>query len=260
MSRIPNSPKTALLCAAGLALAALAQPLAARTIATNFVAANFTNPLNITNIYFPLVPGTTYVYRADNEDGCEVDRTTVTNDTRVLAGVTVRVVHDVVYQGRTCTSGLQRIEDTFDYYAQDNAGNVWYMGEDTFDCTPNGCARGEGGWLAGVNGARPGIIMLAQPRSGDAYQQEFSPGNAQDQALVTAVGVNEVLRRPDAYRPRAFQNCIVTKEWTVLERGAIEFKTYCPNIGNVLTVEHHGKVVRTELVAIEHQAAIRRPF
>ena len=96
--------------------------------------------------------------------------------------------------------------------------------------------------------------MLAHPRSGDSYRQEFLPGVAQDEALVTAVGVTERSTRSDAYRP-LYTNCIVTKEWTVLEPGAVEFKTYCPNIGIVLTVEHHGKIVREELVSITNVAA-----
>src|SRR5881409_436451 len=84
------------------------------------------------------------------------------------------------------------------------------------------------GWIGGVNGAEPGIIMLAQPHSGDSYKQEYLPGVAQDQARVTAVGVTAKMARDDAYQS-SYSNCIVTKEWTVLEPGAIEFKTYCPN-------------------------------
>lgn len=225
----------------------------ARTVTIPFNPANFSDPLDIDNAYFPLVAGTTYTYRADTEDGCEVDVMTVTIQTRVIDGVTTRVVHDVVYEGDTCTSGLDKAEDTSDYYAQDNAGNVWYMGEDTFDCMASGCTPGEGGWIAGVNGAQPGIIMLAHPQSGDSYQQEFLPGVAQDQALVTAVGITERMTRPDAYRS-SFSDCIVTKESTVLERGSIESKTYCPDIGIVLTVEHHGKVVRSELTDLSGSA------
>jgi hypothetical protein len=240
-----------------LAAAALtAVPAHARTVTIPFSASNFSNPLDIDNVYFPLVPGTTYTYRADTGDGCEVDVTTVTNDTRVIDGVTARVVHDQVFEGDTCTTAPSALaEDTLDYYAQDNAGNVWYMGEDTFECEGAGnCTPGEGGWIAGENGAQPGIIMLAHPHSGDSYKQEFRAGVAQDQALVTAIGVTARMTREDAYRA-SYSNCIVTKEWTVLEPGAIEFKTYCPNVGNVQTVEHHGKVVREELVSISNSSA-----
>lgn len=240
-------------CASTLALAAalLASTAAGgRTISIAFTPASFSNPLDINNTYFPLVPGTTYTYEADTGGGCEVTVTTVTNDTRVIDGVTTRVVHDVVYDGDTCDGQLQKTEDTLDYYAQDNSGNVWYMGEDTSTCTPTGCTPAEGAWIGGVNGAMPGIIMLAQPRSGDSYYQEYLAGHAEDQALVTSVGITGKLRRPDAYAPGTFQNCIVTKEWSALEKGSIEFKTYCPNIGMILTVEHHGKAIRTELTSV----------
>jgi hypothetical protein len=218
----------------------------ARTVTIPFNPANFSDPLDIDNPYFPVAVGTVWTYKADTPDGCEVTRTEVTGDTKILAGVTTRVVHDQAFDGETC-GDVELAEDTFDYYAQDNAGNVWYLGEDTFNCEGAGsCERGEGSWLAGVNGAKAGVIMLAHPRSGDSYRQELSPGVAEDQALVTEVGITARMTRDDAFR-RQYSNCIVTKEWTALERGAIEFKTYCPNIGTVLTVEHHGKVVRSEL-------------
>jgi hypothetical protein len=218
----------------------------ARTVTIPFSPSNFSDPLDIDNRYFPLAVGTVWTYKADTPDGCEVTRTEVTGDTKVLAGVTVRVVHDQAFEGETC-GDVELIEDTFDYHAQDDAGNVWYFGEDTFDCEGAGnCERGEGSWLAGVNGAKPGIFMLAHPRSGDSYSQELAEGVAEDHALVTKVGATATMTRDDAFRD-SYSNCIVTKEWTPLERGFIEFKTYCPNIGNVLVIEHHGKVVRSEL-------------
>ena len=220
----------------------------ARTVTIPFSPANFSDPLDIDNRYFPLLPGMTWTYKAETSDGCEVEVMTVTNDTRVIDGVTTRVVQDQVFEGETCTTDPSALtEDTLDYYAQDNSGNVWYFGEDSFDCEGAGnCERSEGSWLAGVNGAKPGIIMLATPSSGDTYFQEQAPDVALDQATVTALGVREKMRREDAFRS-SYSNCIVTKEFTTLERGSIEFKTYCPNIGNVLVIEHHGKVVRLEL-------------
>jgi len=230
-------------------------PAAATRISIPFSAANFSDPLTIENAYFPLIAGTTYTSEADTGDGCEVDVMTVTYDTKVIDGVTARVVHDSVYDAATCiTAPATLTEDTLDYYAQDNAGNVWYMGEDTFDCQGAGhCTPGEGGWIAGVNSAQPGMIMLASPQSGDSYRQEYLPGVAEDQALVTAVGVTAKMTRDDAYQS-SYSNCIVTKEWTVLEKGAIEFKTYCPNVGVVVTVEHHGKAARSELTSISGTA------
>jgi hypothetical protein len=240
---------------AAIVIMQTASAAGARTVSIPFNAANFSDPLTIDNPYFPLIAGTTYTSRASTSDGCEEDVTTITYQTRIIDGVTTRVVHDQVFDGETCTSDPGALtEDTSDYYAQDNAGNVWYMGEDTFTCEGAGhCTPGEGAWIAGVNNAQPGIIMLAHPKSGDSYQQEFSAGIAQDQALVTAVGVTAKMTRDDAYQA-SYSNCLVTKEWTVLEPGAIEFKTYCPSIGVVQTVEHHGKSVASELTSISGTA------
>jgi len=223
----------------------------ARTVSIPFSASNFSDPLNIDNSYFPLVAGTTYTFEADTKDGCEVDVFAVTYDTRVIDGVTTRVVHDQVFDGDTCTTDPSALtENTFDHFAQDDSDNVWYFGEDTFDCEgADNCTPGEGGWIAGVNGAVPGIAFLAQPRSGDTYRQEFSPGVAEDQATVTAVGVTARPKRADAYQS-SYADCIVTKEFTVLEIGAIGSKTYCPGVGVVIDIDHHGKIVRSELVSI----------
>ncbi|HEX8842445.1 MAG TPA: hypothetical protein VF757_09110 [Sphingomicrobium sp.] len=227
----------------------------ARTVSIPFSAANFPATPSITNTYFPLVPGTTYTFKADTKDGCEVDLFVVTHDTRVIDGVTTEVIHDSIFDGDTCTTDPSALtEDTFDHFAQDNSGNVWYFGEDTFDCEgANSCVPGEGGWIAGVNGAVPGIAFLANPRSGDTYRQEFSPGVAEDQATVTATGVTAKLRRDDALQ-NSFSNCIVTKEFTVLEKGSIGSKTYCPGVGVVLDIDHHGPILRSELVSISNSA------
>ena len=248
------STKAPFLTAIAISTAMLAAaPAQARRVTIPFNAANFSDPLTIDNPYFPLIAGSVYTYTADNEDGCEVDEVTVTADSRLIDGVTTRVVHDQVFESETCSSAPSDLtEDTLDYYAQDNAGDVWYFGEDSFECDGEGhCTRSEGSWIAGENpaDALPGIIMLASPRSGDTYFQEQAPDVALDQATVTAVGVRAKMRRDDAFR-QSYSNCIVTKEFTRLEAGSIEFKTYCPQIGNVLTVEHHGKVVRSELTAV----------
>jgi hypothetical protein len=239
------------------AAALLATGADARTVSIPFSASNFTDPLDIDNTYFPLEPGTTFTYKGENPDGCEVVVTTVTSDTRTIAGVTTRVVHDTAYEGETCTTDPSAlVEDTLDYYAQDNSGNVWYFGEDTYHCPIGTCDRGDGSWIAGEDptNAVPGIIMLDQPRSGDTYFQEQAPGVAVDQATVKGVGVTVVLKRDDAYPPGTFTNCIVTKEFSTLENGSNEQKSYCPGIGNVLVEEHHGKVFRSELTGLSADA------
>lgn len=237
--------------------AALLAPASAdaRKVSIPFSASNFSDPLTIDNPYFPLVAGTTYTYKATTPDGCEVDIFEVTYATREIDGVTTRVVHDQIFDGDTCTTAPSALtEDTFDHFAQDDSGTVWYFGEDTFDCEgASNCTPGEGGWIAGINGAVPGIAFLAHPSSGDTYRQEFSPGVAEDQATVTAVGVTARPKRDDAFRS-SYTNCIVTKEFTVLEKGSIGSKTYCPGVGVVIDIDHHGKIERSELVSISGTA------
>ena len=229
----------------------------ARTVSIQFNATNFSNPLTIDNSYFPLVPETTFTYKGESPDGCEVVVTTVTSDTRIIDGVTTRIVHDSAYEGATCTTASSAlVEDTLDYYAQDNSGNVWYFGEDTFHCPIFTCARDAGSWIAGHDpaDALPGIIMLAQPRTGDTYFQEQAPPVALDQATIKGLGVTVVLKRADAYPPGTFANCLVTKEFSTLENGANEQKSYCPGIGNVAVDEHHGKVFHSELTGVSTDA------
>jgi len=240
-------PRSKLWMATAAALL-LPSPVLARTISIPFSASNFSHPLDIDNTYFPLVPGTTLTYKAETKDGCEVDVFTVTNQTRVIDGVTTRVIHDQAFEGETCTTDPSAlVEDTQDYHAQDNAGNVWYFGEDSFNCPLFTCPPSNGSWLAGENGALPGIVMLAHPNSGDTYFQEQAPDVAQDQASVTSTGVTVTLKREDAFPPGTFANCIKTKEFSYLEKGSTEFKYYCPDIGNVLVEEHHGTVLISEL-------------
>ena len=250
MARLIHSQtRTALL--AGLALAAIVVPqgLAASVVSIPFDVANFSDPLDIDNQYLPMVPGMVQTYKADAPDGCEVDVVTVTSDTKAIAaGVTARVVYDVGYEDPECNGTLELHEATFDWFAQDNAGNVWYMGEASSNCTPAGCTPSGGSWEAGVDGAVAGIIMLANPHSGDQYYQEYYVGHAEDQAKVTSVGVKVVLKRDDAFPPGSFSNCIKTKEWSALDTGSPEQKYYCPGIGNVAVDEHHGKVFNFELV------------
>lgn len=241
--------RAALLTAAAIAGLALPQGVAARVVSIEFDAANFSDPLDIDNELLPMIPGTTTVFKAEGADGCEEFHVTVTSATKVIAGVESRVVHDEAFEDPDCDGSLILVEKTDDWFAQDDAGNVWYMGEATEDCEGEGsCTPGEGAWEAGVDGAVAGIVMLASPRSGDQYYQEFAPGTAEDQAKVTGVGVKVSLKRDDAHQPSQLTGCLKTKEWTQLEPGHVEQKYYCPDIGLVAVDEHHGKKLRFELV------------
>jgi hypothetical protein len=223
------------------ASAALLVPSAsARTVSIPFSPANFSHPLKITNQYLPLPVGQELIYRADVDGNCEENHVAVTNQTKhVAAGVTVRLVHDVVYSDTACGPNMPVTEDTLDYFAQDDAGNVWYLGEDSKECDANGCVRSDGSWEAGAdpdhigsNGIA-GIIMLANPRKGDGYQQEFYAGHAEDIAAVQATDTDVTLTRPDARPPGVFHHCLNTKERSTIEPGSTAQKYYCPGIGQV---------------------------
>src|SRR5215212_295433 len=193
----------------------------------------------VDNPYFPLEPGRTYIYRGETEGVPTRDVMIVTSDTKVILGVTTIIVRDQAHEDRVL------IEDTFDWYAQDKAGNVWYFGEDTKELDENGnVISTEGSWEAGVNGAEPGIIMEAHPKKGDKYQQEFAAGVAEDMAQV--IGFEDSF----CVRYGCFENVLVTREWTPLERGVVENKYYAPGVGFIFGVMVKGGDEQTELVRV----------
>jgi len=211
-----TAPKTA----ADLTLAASQSKLAPSFNASSFVS-------NITNPYFPLVPGTVFSYALAS--GEETNPVQVTHDTKTILGVRTTVVHDQVFLKDGSLS-----EDTFDWFAQDQQGNVWYFGEDTKTYDHGTFVTNEGSWEAGVNGAQPGIIMLAHPQKSDVYQQENSPGVVEDMAKV--MSLDETVTVPAG----TFQHCLKTQEWTHLEPGNRAYKFYAPGVGTVLEVENKG--------------------
>jgi hypothetical protein len=225
-------------------------------IDTSFESANFSaNSAVIDNHYWPLPEGTTFFYRSVGKDGCQVNPVQVTDTTPEIAGVTTRQVHDQVYEDDDCDGGQDFLsEDTLDWYAQDRDGNIWYFGEDTKEyCNreqPDVVCSTEGSFVAGENGAAPGIVMLANPAPGDFYQQEFAE-DAQDMAKVLRLNADVTLTYPNQIDPDEYSECLVTKEWSPLETGAIEHKYYCPGTGLVLINELQGGTVRTELVDVE---------
>ena len=193
--------------------------------------------------------GATYVYRAEDEDGVVLNEITQTSQTKVILGVTTTVVHDVEF---LLVEGVGSIviEETFDWIAWDNSGNVWYFGEDTteylYDENWNliGTSK-EGSWQAGVDGAKPGILMLADPAPGDSYRQEFFEGVAEDTAKVLNLNGSVSVEYGD------FNDVLKTKEWTPLEPGAVEHKFYAADVGLVFIEQLKGKTVRVELVDIQ---------
>lgn len=193
---------------------------------------------SVSNPFFPLAPGTTLRYEGETDEGLDVIVVEVTGDTRMVNGVPATVVRDRVYLDGDL------IEDTFDWYAQDNAGNVWYLGEDSREIEDGVVVGTEGSWEWGVDDALPGIIMWADPAThiGEAYRQEYYEDEAEDWGRVVAVG------RSVTVPFGTFDGCIVTEEWNGLEPGTLEQKSYCPQLGFVLEVQLEGGDERVELV------------
>jgi hypothetical protein len=175
----------------------------------------------IDNPYFPLLVGSVYVYTGVKEGEAQVDRVIVTDVTKQIMGVTCTAVLDRVFQGGELT------EKTYDFYAQDQAGNVWYFGENSQELENGKVVSREGSWEAGVNGATPGIIMEAHPQVGDFYIQEHAAGVAEDQAEVIAL--NGHVKTGFA----TFNNCLLTNESSPLEPGVSEPKAYAAGIGEI---------------------------
>jgi hypothetical protein len=197
---------------------------------------NFTD--GITNPYYPLSPGKTYIYEGQAEEGSEIDSVFVTYQTKTILGVICRIVNDIVYSDNVL------IEQTYDWYAQDNEGNVWYMGEASTQYENGKITGTEGSWEAGVNGAKPGIVMQAHPQLGLPYRQEYLFNEAEDMAKV--LSINESTSVPYG----SFNNCYMTEEWSELDPGIVENKYYAPGIGNIRTIMVKGGTEDMKLVAI----------
>ncbi len=193
----------------------------------------------LSNPYLAFAVGRTFNYRAETPEGTETTVVEVTRDTRTIQGVVTTVVHDQV----SLEGSL--IEDTFDWYAQDTDGNVWYFGEDSKQIDHGVVIGTEGSWEAGVNGAQAGIVMLANPKVGVKYQQEFLAGVAEDMARVQSL--SKSVEVPYG----TFDDCLQTLEWTSLEKGAREQKFYARDVGLLLTLEEKGSI-SDELISVRH--------
>ncbi|MEO7723263.1 MAG: hypothetical protein ABIU29_01020 [Chthoniobacterales bacterium] len=184
--------------------------------------ANFVS--EVTNPYFPLPIGRSWLYQGQSAEGFVRNIVTVTANTKTILGVQCVEVIDFVY-----LDGILA-EDTADWYAQDKEGNVWYFGENTGELVDGRFVTLDGTFTAGVDGDKAGLIMKAQPQVGDFYRQEFSLANAEDLAEVVATGVTERVRAG------VYTNCVVTQETTPLETTLLETKSYAPGVGPILTV------------------------
>ena len=190
----------------------------------------------ITNPYLSFERGKRFQYEGETADGLETIIVEVTNDNKMILGIATTVVHDQVFLDGDL------IEDTFDWYAQDGNGNVWYFGEDSKEIEDGIVVSTEGSWEAGVNGARPGLIMLANPQNGIKYQQEFAEDVAEDMAKV--LNINKTIE----IGLGIFEGCLETMEFTPLEPGHREHKYYFPGTG--LMLEESPRGGRIELISV----------
>lgn len=181
------------------------------------------------NPYLGFVPGTTFRYEGESDGETETNKVYVSHETIVIMGVTCVVVYDTVW-----VDG-EAAEATADWYAQDTAGNVWYFGEDSKEIENGVVVSTHGSWKAGVDGAKPGIVMKANPQVGDEYRQEYYPDEAEDEAEVVSLTAS-------ASAPLAnYTGCLKTKEWTRLEPDFLEYKFYKTGVGLVLETDEDGE-------------------
>jgi len=193
----------------------------------------------IDNPYFPLAVGTQWTYEADTEDGKEVIVVNVTDRTKVIMGINCTVVRDTV------TIGGELFEDTYDWYAQDKDGNVWYMGEDSKEYDEDGTIDSAGSWEAGVDGANPGIIMMAKPLAGFRYRQEYYEDEAEDMGEV--LSLNRSITVPHG----TYEHCIMIRDINPHEPDVEEHKYYAKGIGVVAELTIRGGDERVELISME---------
>lgn len=198
--------------------------------------ADFTTEID--NPWWPMAVGSRWVYRETDAEGT-VSRVvvTVTDKTRAIMGIESRVVHDIV------TEDGEVKEDTFDWYAQDAEGNIWYLGEDTKEYENGKVKSTEGSWEAGVDGASPGVIVPADPKPGLTYREEYYKGQAEDAAEI--LSLNAYADVPYGNFDRVLQ----TRNYTPLEPNLVEEKFYAREVGQVLAITISGGSDREVLLS-----------
>ena len=207
----------------------------ARPDSSGFTAGRVTNP------WFPLKPGTRFVYRGVEGGARTRDVVYVTHVTRVVDGVTCRSVSDRLF------ANGHLAERTTDWYAQSRDGTVWYFGERTAELDGSGKVTSrEGSWLAGRDGARAGIFIDAAPRVGQTHYQEYYPGHAEDRYRVVSISgsVSEPLLRSE--------HAVVTREWSPLEAGVVSHKFYVRDVGSVGELSVKGPRETSRRVSVTH--------
>jgi hypothetical protein len=201
------------------------------------VPAKFT--ATITNRYFVVKPGTTRVMKGTKDGTPQTHATHVTRQTRTVMGVPCIVIKDVV----TDPNGIAEI--AYDWYSQDDQGNVWYFGESTSDYTKGVVTSTKGSWEAGVDNAKPGIVMPVDPKPGPAFYQEFRPGVAEDKGEV--LGIHETVRT----KSTTYRNVVRIRDTNPLDPTLVQNKWYAPGVGVVKSVRTGSSHTETsELVSV----------
>jgi hypothetical protein len=191
----------------------------------------------IDNPYLPFPRGARRLYRETDPTGSSQKVTvTVTTHTKQILGIAATVVHDVV------TDKGHLVENTFDWYAQDTCGNVWYLGENTKEYENGKVVSTAGSWEAGADGAQPGVVMPADRQVGLSYRQEYLAGEAEDNAEI--LSLVEQAQVPFGH----FRDVVLTKETTPLHRRILEYKLYAKGTGVVLALSVSGGSDREELI------------
>jgi hypothetical protein len=198
----------------------------------------------VDNPYFPLIPGTNWVYEARLADGqTEHIELEILNETHNVNGVQATILHDSVF-----VDG-ELVEETYDWFAQDKNGNVWYLGEDVDNYEKGVLVDHAGSWEWGQDGALPGVIMWADPAAhlNQAYYQEYYPGEAEDMGQVLRVG--EQVTVPFG----TFAEVVRTYDFSTLESDLQEHKYYAWGIG---LVKENDLLTGEEVVLVTFEAPV----
>ncbi len=201
--------------------------------------ADFTTAID--NRYWPMVPGTRWEYvETDGHGSRERVEVTVTHRTKTIRGIEARVVHDVV------TDHGNLVENTFDWYAQDSGGTVWYLGEYTREYEDGEVVSTAGSFEYGVDGAQAGVAVPAVPVAGCGYRQEYYEGEAEDRGRVLTT------RDRIKAHGQAFRQVLTTSDRVPLEPFVLEHKFYAAGVGPVLSIGVSPRGSREVLVAVSH--------
>ncbi len=195
----------------------------------------------IDNPYWPMSPGSRWVYRETDTRGTEEKVVvSVTDKTKRIAnGITARVIRDVV------TEDGKPVEITDDWYAQDSDGNIWYLGEAVRNYEGGKLVDRAGSFEAGVDGAQAGIAMPADPVPGLSYRQEYYKGEAEDRGAVITVGYEQVQVPYGAFD----KGVLMTRDLVPTEPKVQELKFYAPGVGPLLSLHTDGAGGRSALVS-----------